>query len=337
MVSELAYEEIRQQLLAKNPYFSDDLRQVRRELGLPEDGFKKAVARLEETFPLDELDFRTGDPEIPKLLDLAESLGLPLEDRVKEWRDWYVEQGLVLEQVVEHRGWGVLPIFSPLEWAQWWTERERKNAQVEGLPPQLGKDSTLDEGLPSAKKAKWLVERYRLGADFFPSMHSIILGCGEGGGKADMEIEVREDGGGINITLNRIPYSCTKLEWDLIYSEVVEPCLLDGSGLIRPGLSFSEGLADGRRRAKPGRPPYSQETLDDHLLMWNFCHQKGYLSSGLGEDVFGAFLESLPDDDQRSRLEALDLETFRRDVKRFDQHLRPIGNVTTGSEPHFRS
>jgi hypothetical protein len=67
--------------------------------------------------------------------------------------------------------------------------------------------------------------------------------------------------------------------------------------------------------------------------MWEFCHRENWLTKGLNSTAFEVFLNSLPDDDeQMPEFEKLDLETFRRRVKKLDRLLRPTGN-----EPDFRS
>ena len=75
-----------------------------------------------------------------------------------------------------------------------------------------------------------LVEQYGLGQDFVPSVASMILGCPPGGGEADISIRDLEDGSGLEVTIHRVTYDCTKAEWERIFHDVIQPTLLTGAG-----------------------------------------------------------------------------------------------------------
>jgi hypothetical protein len=330
MAEPLAYRDIRRQLLSKNPYFQQDLIEARRKLGLPEAGFSEAVLKLGEGIPHHPTGLLLGKPDLASLKGKAQQLGLPLEDWLAEQETLYAQRGMNFELMIEELGWGALPIWG-FTLAEWWLERERKMVGLEPLTSNVPASSSLDPRLPSAQVALSLSRRYQLGDDYAWTVASMVLGCPPGGGEADVIVQPRRDGAGLNVTLLCVRYDCTLAEWQQIFFDSIQPTLLYALGKAPAGIPGHEALKEAKRRGKPGRPPYRPETLARRLKMWQFCHQNSYLTKPITAGTFDAFLNSLTDD-QRSQYEDLDLETFRRRVRKLDRLLRP-----TGSQAHFPS
>lgn len=335
MVESEAYRHIRRQLLAGNPYFQSDLTKLRLRLEIPPIGFADAICQLEQGLDRDATGFHLGRPDLIKLINKAQSLGLPLKFRLEEWRERDAQLGLDFYRTLEEQGWSALPIFLPMEWANWWTDYERIKAGLDPYHFDMQKwqrghsDSLPDSRQPSTRAALWLARRYHLGDDFAINLLGMILGVSSGGGQADIVIVPRKDGAGLTVTLNCIRDDTTVADWLAIYKDTIEPALLSRAGAISDGKPFIEALEEARRRNRPGRPPYTAETLNKRIRMWEFCYENSCISGGLGESIFHRFLNELPPD-ERSAYEEVDLETFRRAVKRLDQLLRP-----TESQPDF--
>jgi hypothetical protein len=236
----------------------------------------------------------------------------------------HAKRGQDLDQLIVERGWDALPIWGRAL-PEFWVARERTQAQ---LPP--GAD--FDARLPSFQAAQQLVRRFRLGDDYLETMWSLLLGVPPGGGEADVTTEPRPDGSGIRVVLTCIRYDCTAADWRRLFSEVIQPTLLFNQGKIPQGVTFAEGIKGARRKARPGRPPYQPEVLDLHFKMWKFCRQHSYLGKHLGEHVYDAFVESLPEDESLPLLD-MDHETFRRAVPKLDRLMHPA----TGSETDLSS
>jgi hypothetical protein len=314
-------------LLEVNPYFQSDLAEVRKLLNIPPRGFKEAVTELVKDIPRHNTEVLSGKPDLAKLRIDAEMLGLPWESRLKEWRAECARRGLDFDDLVED-GWGVLPITSYLEWGQWWVDWERKQAGLIPVPrvitlrQEAGLGTALEPKLPSAQAALELAGKYRLGDDYLFDILSMILGIPMGGGEADIELVHRDDWAGVMVTLNCVEYKCTKSEWAKIFDDVIQPSLLAHLGKLSSEIPYPEALADARKRARRGRPPYSPETLNQHLRMWEFCYRKSYLRHGASNAALQAFLENLPEQ-ERSEYEKMDQETFRRAVKNIEGLMHP--------------
>lgn len=332
-----SYRAVRRKLLDRNPYFKRDLIETRRKLGVPEMGFSTATEELVKEIPCDPSGLRLGTPDLVALEERARPLGFPLRERLDEWRTSYLRHGRDFDQAVKQLGWGVLPIFSALDWAAWWVDRERKMAGLNAYEVQPTAERAassvpfLDERLRFHRAILHLVKRYRLGEAFAPTMSSMVLGVPPGGDEADVIIEPRRDGAGISVTLNCVGYDCTLAQWKKLFRDCIHPALLSGTGRLPRGLPSSEALAQARRKARPGRPPYSEEVMDKHMRMWTFCEQEGFLAQFKTRPptVVDAFLDSI-DEREWYRFENLDPETFWRAVTRVDKLMRP-----TGSEPDF--
>jgi hypothetical protein len=332
MAEPLAYLGLRRQLIPKNPYFQRDLIEVRQKLGIPQAGFDAAVEELGKGIPRHPTGLLLGKPDLTSLKEKARQLGLPLEDWLAERETLYAQRGMNFHQEAEEVGWGALPIWG-YALAEWWLGRERKTAGLEPLTSNLPPGSLPDPRLPSAQAAFSLSRRYQLGDDYAWTVVSMILGCPPGGGEADVIVQPRRDGAGLSVTLTCVRYDCTLAEWQQIFLDCIQPTLLYALGKVPAGIPGHQALKEARRRVRPGRPPYTPEVLERHLRMWEFCHHENWLAKGLSSTAFEAFLNSLSDDDeQKPEFEKLDVETFRRSVRKLDRLLRP-----TGSEPDFRS
>ncbi|HZA24754.1 MAG TPA: hypothetical protein VFA32_19515, partial [Dehalococcoidia bacterium] len=273
MTESLAYRDIRRQLLSKNPYFQQDLIEVRRKLGLPEAGFSEAVQKLGEGIPRHPTSLLLGKPNLASLKEKARRLGLPLDDWVAEREAQCAERGMNFEQLIDQVGWGALPIWG-FALAEWWIARERKLAGLEPLTfnsqaeSQGQSSQLLNTCLPSAQAALSLARRYRLGDDYTPTTASLILGCPPGGGEADIVIEHRRDGAGLRVVLPCVRYDCTLAKWQQIFLDAIQPTLFRHASKLPSEVPFHEAIKEARRRAKPGKPPYTQKTLETHLRMW---------------------------------------------------------------------
>lgn len=325
MAESLAYRDTRRRLLPGNPYFQQDLIQARRRLGIPELGFDEALQELREENPASER------PDIAKLQRDARRLGLPLEEVPSRWREQYRQLGIDLDQEIQECGWGALGIWWTDPWVVRWLARERQEAGLQPLTTNLPAGSPPDPRIPSQQAALSLARRYGLGDVYAFRVGSMILGYLPGGGESDVEIQHRRDGAGLRVTLPCVRYDYTLAQWQRIFFDSVQPQLFRVAGKLSPDVPYDEAIKEARRRAKPGRPPYTPETLEIHRRMWGFCHQDSWLNKGAGRAVFEEFLSSLPED-ERSEYEELDLETFRRNVKGIDDLMRP-----TGSEVDFWS
>ena len=332
-----SYRAVRRKLLDKNPYFQRDLVEMRRKLGIPEMGFSIATEELVKEIPCDPSGLRLGEPDLVALEERALLLGFPLRERLEEWRGSHLRQGRDFDRAIKQLGWWVLPIFSALDWAAWWVDRERKMAGLNAHEVEPSAERAASSAQFSDERSRFhrailhLVRRYRLGEAFAPTMSSTVLGVPPGGGEADVMIKPRRDGAGIRVTLNCVDYDCTLAHWAKLFRDCIQPALLSDTGRLPRGLPSSEALAQARRKAKPGRPPYSQEVMDKHMRMWTFCAQEGFLAECKTPlpTVVDAFLDSL-DERERYQFENLDPETFWRAVTKVDKLMRP-----TGSEPDF--
>jgi hypothetical protein len=313
--------------LPGNPYFQQDLIETRRRLGIPELGFDEALNELRKE------NLASERPDIAKLQRDARRLRLPLEEVLSGRREQYLRAGIDLDQEIQECGWGALGIWWTDPWVVWWLARERQEAGLQPLSTNLPAGSPPDPRIPSQRAALWLARRYGLADDYAFRVGSMILGCLPGGGESDVEIQHRRDGAGLRVTLPCVRYDYTLAQWQRIFFDSVQPQLFRVAGKLSPDVPYDEAIKQARRRAKPGRPPYTPETLEIHWRMWGFCHQDSWLNKGVGRAAFEAFLSSLPDEDeQKQEFESLDLETFRRSVKGIDDLMRP-----TGSEDDFWS
>lgn len=331
MAESMAYRDIRRKLLSKNPYFQQDLAETRRRLGLPEKGFDQAVQELSQGIPVHPTGVFQGQPDLRGLKAKARQLGLPLEEVLTALETGLLRQGRDFQREVEEVGWGALPIRGDAM-LKWWLAQERQQAGLPPLVAALPAGSPPDPRIPSQRAALWLARRYRLGDDYAFQVGSILLGCAPGGGEADVEMEHRLDGAGLRVTLPCVRYDCTLAEWEQIFRDSVQPQLFRYAGKLSSAAPYGEAIKTARRRARPGRPPYTPETLEMHRRMWEFWHQNSGFQQGKGSAALDAFLSSLLKE-QRHQYDDLDLETFRRAAKGVDRQLRP----TTGSEPDFLS
>ena len=316
---------LRRQLLLRNPLFAEALTQARAQLRIPALGFSEAVARLMKDVPSSPEGLPLGRPDLQKLVVRASGLGLPLDERLEEWRAEYTRGGLSFDEEVERYGWGALSLFSRFEWASWWSDRERQQAGLTE-PPSGG----LDARLPSNLAALQLTAGSQLGEDYGSTVLCLLLGVPPGGGEADVIIEHRADGAGLSIKIPSLPYDTTIEAWGELYRDAIQPTLLYATGKVQSGIPGGMALEEARRKAKPGRPRGEAGKLEWDLRMWEFCYRKGFLNN-IGIEAFDSFLQSLDDDDpEKPGFETLDHETFRRSVKEMDRLLRP-----TESPPDF--
>lgn len=342
------YQEIRRKLLPRNPYFQADVEAARRRLGIPPLGFEAALAELGERVQSDPSGSPIEKPDVDLLLRTAGELGLPLDEVFAGLRVQYRRRDRDFDQAIQENGWAVLPIFYARDWLDRWYATERKKAGTQATPPWTGLSvgvmealisllppevgallrrsvpPPVDVRLPIGQEAMALARRYCLGNDYAPSVESLLVG--EMGWQAQSEADFiytpRLDGSGMVFIIGRLPYDLTTAEWTRWFQNYIQPALLEASGRVSRAVPFTEGLKVARRKARPGRPAYSPEVLEDHWRMWEFCHQESYLTKHRWAAASKAFHESLSEDEQL-QFEDMGTDTFRKAVQGIESLLRP--------------
>ena len=221
MPEAIPYNSVRRKLLPKNPYFSHDLIECRRQLGIPSLGFTKAVESLCNRVPTNPSSILPPKIEMDELIILCGELELPLNELIDWRREEYSHGGLDFDQLLEKNFLCVLHIFRTDTWTNWWIEREYSEARVNSpteiintiqkllptMPSTLitalvnSAKPLLDPRLPSVDVANTLISRYSLGEDYLIEVHSLLLGHSPGGGQADQIIWERVDGTGFSILI----------------------------------------------------------------------------------------------------------------------------------------
>jgi hypothetical protein len=106
MAEPLSYLHIRRQLIPKNPYFQQDLIEVRQKLGIPQAGFDAAVAELGKGIPRHPTGLWLGKPDLASLKEKARQLGLPLEGWLVEQETHCAQRGRNFELIIAPDGQG---------------------------------------------------------------------------------------------------------------------------------------------------------------------------------------------------------------------------------------
>lgn len=325
MTEEHANQSMNRLLLARNPYFTNELEATREKLGLPSGGFQSALERLAEVLLHKGVENTAALPPHGELVQMAEQAGLPVDDfqssmsvessdashilDLRTWSNWWLaEHG-------RSRGLSVDPEVVDLDPDGVWLAGQLLPQRTFVAATKALNGGTLSR-LPIYHEALQLCGRFALGSDYALNVVTMLIGIAAPALADDRIIIRRRAGGtGVMVFIGNIDSSMTSAAWRELYRSDVKPLLdtLQGN---------QSQLGENPSRTAGGRPRDRADILDRRLQFWTFYNSLDVGTRTTNAKVFESFLDSL-EEGQRGAYEHLEPDEFMRDVRIIDHAMRP--------------